>query len=358
VPESRRRLQGTLLNVNLWRRDEAPPAPGEPPAIALFTSDVGGDPKGILRGEHELRTVARAARETLGVVPDDRILCISPLHHGYAVDLGLVEALAHGATLHLEDEVDARQLERQLREQAITFFPGTPALYAGLARVVKSRPIETPGLRLLAGGAPLPEALAHAFADKYGVAIRGCYHITEAGPVTAQVPGRVSTAVGVAVAGMAVRLGAPGASDTGTTPGAVWLRSDAVSGTFLPALPATARVDVTPVGRIGLDGWFRTGDLGTQDSAGALTLHGREDDLVKVDGKRVALGEVAACLESFAKVKAAEARVVHDDLAGTMIVARVVLGGDCKADEIIDHCARTLPPHKVPRQVEICASLE
>ncbi len=59
---------------------------------------------------------------------------------------------------------------------------------------------------------------------------------------------------------------------------------------------------------------------------GRLSLIGREDDVVKVDGRRVALGEVAGCLESFGKVREAEARVVIDDLGGQTVIARVVAG--------------------------------
>jgi acyl-coenzyme A synthetase/AMP-(fatty) acid ligase len=71
----------------------------------------------------------------------------------------------------------------------------------------------------------------------------------------------------------------------------------------------------------------------------------------------VALGEVAGCLESFAKVRAAEARVVYDDVAGPMVVARVVRAGVVKAEDLIDHCARNLAPHKVPREIEFCSEL-
>ena len=86
-------------------------------------------------------------------------------------------------------------------------------------------------------------------------------------------------------------------------------------------------------------------------------LTGREDDLVKIDGKRVALGEVAGCLESFAKVREAEARVVVDEFGAATIVARVVASAGCRVEELIDHCARNLAPHKVPRQIEFCEAI-
>ena len=46
--------------------------------------------------------------------------------------------------------------------------------------------------------------------------------------------------------------------------------------------------------------------------------------------------------------------VVTDDLGGPMVVARVVRAGMCRAEDIIDHCARNLAPYKVPRQIEFC----
>ena len=48
-PEGRRRLQGTLLNVHLYRRQAVAPPGVVAPAVVLFTADAGGDPKGVVR---------------------------------------------------------------------------------------------------------------------------------------------------------------------------------------------------------------------------------------------------------------------------------------------------------------------
>ena len=80
------------------------------------------------------------------------------------------------------------------------------------------------------------------------------------------------------------------------------------------------------IGAIDKAGWLRTGDLGKLDKNGRLVITGREDDVVKVDGKRVALGEVEGCLEAFPKIKVAQATVVTYSIpAGAMVVARVVM---------------------------------
>ena len=111
------------------------------------------------------------------------------------------------------------------------------------------------------------------------------------------------------------------------------------------------------IGAIDKSGFLRTGDLGKLDKNGRLQLTGREDDVVKVDGERVALGEVEGCLESFPKVKQAQALVIEDPMVGAMVIARVVPKARCQPEEIIDHCARNLAPYKVPRRIEFCEAI-
>ncbi len=142
--------------------------------------------------------------------------------------------------------------------------------------------------------------------------------------------------------------------------GPIWVElEDAVAMSIGRAEIAPARSATTA----GPDRRRRAATAGTAPAISAsstrtagLTITGREDDVVKVDGKRVALGEVEGCLEAFPKIKAAQARVITDDLGGPMVVARVVRASMCRAEDIIDHCARNLAPYKVPRQIEFCES--
>ena len=125
----------------------------------------------------------------------------------------------------------------------------------------------------------------------------------------------------------------------------------------VPKIHLPKRDDGVPIGGVDADGWFRTGDLGKLDKNGRLTITGREDDLVKVDGKRVALGEVEGCLEAFPKIKAAQARVDHRRWAARWSSRASCAPSKCRAEDIIDHCARNLAPYKVPRQIEFCESV-
>ena len=351
IVEVRRRLQGTLLTCSLYKRPDEAPDGAE---VVLFTSDSKGEPKGVLRSRDNLEAGAEHLRTTLEMSSDDRILTTVPLHHAYGFDLGLCLALRHGATLYIEDDVAPKRIAKILREQEIDVLPATPQLYAGLAKIPTAKTLKLKNPRYTSSGSALPPTVSDAFRAGWGIRLLTLYHTTEAHAVTLDRKGLSSETVGKAVDGVSLRIG-----EAGT----VWVRSDAV------ATRAVGLASVNnkragkhkggqiPIGGFDAEGWYRTGDLGKMDRAGKLTLTGREDDLVKVDGKRVALGEVDACLNSFPKVKAAQARLVTDPLGGPMVVASVVTSGKCVAEEIIDHCARNLAPYKVPRRIEFCERL-
>ncbi len=348
APESRRRLQGTLLTCSIYKRGKDA-APGGA-TVVLFTSDSSGEPKGVLRTPANLEAGAASLKTSLEVTPEDRILTTAPLYHAYGFDLGMVLALRFGATLYLEDEVAPKRIVKILREQEIDLLPGAPSLYAGLAKLPTAKPLRIKHARYLAAGSALLPATAEAFRNRWGIRPMAMYHTTETQAVAVDRKGQSPDSVGKACDGVEVRADGDGA---------IWVRSDAVSRRSIgPGVPVRAPTGgKVAVGGFDGDGWFRTGDLGRIDKAGRLFLAGREDDLVKVDGKRVALGEVEGCLESFAKVKAAKARVITDPLGGPMVVAKVVVLSKCGAEEIIDHCARNLAPYKVPRRIEFCEAV-
>ncbi|MGE3544933.1 MAG: class I adenylate-forming enzyme family protein, partial [Kofleriaceae bacterium] len=208
----------------------------------------------------------------------------------------------------------------------------------------------------------LDQTVADEFFDKYGIRVMSCYHSTEAGTVTLEDTGKYPTTVGKSIDGVELKITSPDGKATMSKEGLIWVKSKTLSPKSIGPFddekaPTTRASGMVAIGSIDKQGWLRTGDLGKLDKGGRLMLTGREDDVVKVDGKRVALGEVEGCLEAFPKIKAAQATVVTDPMAGAMVVARVVTKQECGAEEIIDHCARNLAPYKVPRRIEFCDTI-
>jgi long-chain acyl-CoA synthetase len=349
--ESRRRLQGTLLTCSIYKQVEE--APGKAAAV-LFTNDSMGDPKGVLRTDENLEQAAVNAAKALEVTPEDRILTTVPLFQAYGFDLGLALALRYAATLFLEDEVAPKRVVKLLREQEIDLLPGTPALYSGLAKLPTAKALRIKRARYLSGGSHLPEATAEAFKNRWGIRIIPVYHTTEASTIAVDKKGGTPDTVGKVIDGVDIRLGE--ARDETQKGQPLWVRGKAVARQSV-GTPQRRPGGETPVGSCDKEGWLRTGDMASMDKAGRIFLVGREDQLVKVDGKRVALGEVEGCLESFPKVQRAQVKVITDPLGGPIMVANVVVMGKCGAEEIIDHCAKNLAPYKVPRRIVFCESL-
>jgi acyl-CoA synthetase (AMP-forming)/AMP-acid ligase II len=355
IPENRRRLQGTLLTCCLYRRTSAPAFADAGAAVVQFTATIGGDPQGIVRTNANLAGLADIAGKTLDLKGTDRVLCAIALHHSYGFDLGLCPSLAQGATLYLEDEISPKRIAKLLREHSVDLLPGTPALYGALMRVPTAKPLKLPNARYLSSGSPLPLMIAEGFHQRFGIRPLSLYHSTQTGPLAIDRAGKDPGSVGRTFHDVEVRVaGGDGGKLPAGAVGPLWGRSRALSMLSVPKIRLPTRGNDVAIGAVDTDGWFRTGDLGQIDRAGKITITGREDDLVKVDGKRMALSEVDGCLEAYPRVKAAKARVVTDDMGGPMVVAQVVRSGNCKAEDLIEHCSRNLAPHKVPRQIEFC----
>jgi acyl-CoA synthetase (AMP-forming)/AMP-acid ligase II len=358
--EVRRRLQGTLLTCSVYKRDS--PDHGVEPIAVLFTSDSLGDPKGVLRTDKNTTAAVDHAIAALDMTEKTKVLVAVPLFHAYGWDLGFLPTLKLGCTMFLEEEISARRIGKLIREHEVDILPGTPSMYAELSKLPTAKKLELTSPKYLAAGSRLDQTVADGFFTEYGIRILSCYHSTEAATVALEDSGKYPTTVGKPIEGVEVKVTGADGKPSGAKEGLIWVKSKTLSpksiGPFDEEKPVASRASgMVAIGSIDKTGWLRTGDLGKLDKNGRLCITGREDDVVKVDGKRVALGEVEGCLEAFAKIKAAQATVVTDPMAGAMVVARVVMKTKCGAEEIIDHCARNLAPYKVPRRIEFVETI-
>jgi acyl-CoA synthetase (AMP-forming)/AMP-acid ligase II len=349
--ETRHRISGTLLSCALYPWSRPDLVSKESPEVALVTLDSGGDPKAVLRGASQLRGIAESLATAFSIGPESNVLGAAPLFDSQGFDFGLLAALPQGATLHLDDGTAGPRMAKTLLDQSIDLFATTARDFSMLARTSNAKPLR-PQTRMICSGVALPPQVARAVRKRFDVPVLSCYHGCETGPVAVDMSGEHPDSVGKPLPGVEVKIAtADGEFLAGGISGPVWVRGAGVADTFLPVLPA--RAGKVAVGRCQPDGWLRTGDIGHFGSDGTLVLSHREDDIVRVDRRCVALGEIESCLESMADVKAAQAHVEYDDTGSSHIVVRVTPGGRCKSSAMLDHCAKQLAPHKVPKRIDI-----
>jgi acyl-CoA synthetase (AMP-forming)/AMP-acid ligase II len=282
------------------------------PRWIFYTSGTTSAPKGVRHTDAALSAVAERMGARLRLGPTDRNALVFPFPHvgGIAV---FYMALHTGATHLLDDAFDPATTIPFLAAEGVTHAgTGTPFHLAYLA-AQRAQPERRlfPHLRCCPGGAaPKPPTLhAQIKAELGGVGIVSSWGLTEAPILTFSTfddpDDKLATTEGRALDGVELRL----------VDGELWARGPQITAGYVDSsLDADAFVD----------GWFRTGDLGTIDDEGFVTITGRLKDVIIRNGENVSAKEVEDLL--FAHPSVADAAVVGlpDDRTGERVCAVVV----------------------------------
>jgi acyl-CoA synthetase (AMP-forming)/AMP-acid ligase II len=106
-----------------------------------------------------------------------------------------------------------------------------------------------------------------------------------------------------------------------------------------------------------LDGWFRTGDVGTIDADGYLSLTGRIKDIINRGGEKISPQEVEAVLLAHPAVAKAAVFGVPDRKYGEEVEAAVVLRAPVSPQELQALCRLRLAAFKVPKVIHVVPAL-
>jgi len=339
---------------------EPPPAA---PALIVYTSGTTGPPKGAVLSRAAVAANLDALADAWAWSGEDVLAHALPLFHVHGLVLGVLGVLRRGGSLHHLRALDARALAGAVDDGATMVF-GVPTQYHRLAEQLEddAEAAATIGrARLLVSGSAALTAVDHErLLRATGLAVRERYGLTETLILTAAradedpEPGTV----GRPLAGTEVRLAplpaeAADASDAADDLGGVEVRGPALFDGYLNRPDATAAAHTA-------DGWFATGDIGRWTASGALAIVGRRaTDLIKSGGYKIGAGEIEnALLEHPGVAEAAVVGVPDPDL-GERVVAYVVPAAAAApaADELVDHVAGLLAPHKRPREVRFTDEL-
>jgi malonyl-CoA/methylmalonyl-CoA synthetase len=351
------------VHVDLTARGRLPEAPADPEAVALviYTSGTTGRPKGVLLPRRALATNLDALADAWSWDGSDRLVHGLPIFHVHGLLLGLFGPLRRGGRVRHLGRFSPEGAAAALAAGDTMLF-GVPTMYHRLADAAETDPAVADGLRrarlLVSGSAALPAKTFRRIEAATGQRVVERYGLTETIMNTAvradgeRRPGEV----GRPVAGVDLRVVADDGTDAawdGETIGEVVVRGPNLFLGYLNRPDATAEVM--------RDGWFHTGDLATRAPDGYVRIVGRRStDLIKTGGYKVGAGEVeTALLEHPAVSEAAVAGAPDDDL-GERIAAWIVLAPGTEPpanDELADHVAGLLAPHKRPREVHVVTEL-
>jgi len=322
----------------------------------VFTSGTTGRPKGAMSTHGQtLRTFATWA-EVVGLRAGDRYLIVNPFFHTFGYKAGILACLMTGATMVPEPVFDVDRLVQRIEDERISVLPGPPTIFQSLLDHPDRKGFDLSTLRLVVtGAAVVPVELVRGLWSDMGIeTVLTAYGLTEAtGTVTMCRRGDsaevISGTSGRAIPDVQVEIvDADGTEVPRGQAGEIVVRGYNVMRGYFNDSDATDEA-------IDGGGWLHTGDIGTMDGDGNVTITDRLKDMYVSGGFNVYPAEVEAVLRLHPGVAQVAVVGVPDRRLGEVGLAVVVpaagAGGGGVEGELPGWAKERLANYKVPRRV-------
>jgi long-chain acyl-CoA synthetase len=333
------------------------------PATILYTSGTTGRPKGAVSSHLALiEQVHCALIDMADVQPDDVLFGGLPFFHTFGQSSVLNMGFRRGATVLLLPRFDPAEALAMMLKHRATIFTAVPTMFLGLVQAAAnlSAPGDLPPLKYaVSGGAALPVTLLEAFEQTFGAQVHEGYGLTETSPTVSfnyvGEPIRPGT-VGRPLWGVDVEIADPVIEDRVVflSPGElgeIVVRGHNLFKGYLGNPGATASVVV--------EGWFRTGDLGTKGEDDVVTIVDRKKDMIVRNGYNVYPREVEDVMLRHPAIAQVAVFGIADTTHGQEVHAAVVFkpGATASSEEIVAFTRDRIAAYKFPREVHIYQQL-
>jgi len=328
-----------------WRADETATA------TINYTSGTTARPKGVELTHRNLWLNATVFALHLGVSDRDVYLHTLPLFHvnGWGMPFSIT---GMGGQHIILRKVDGTEILRRIEAHKVTLLCGAPAVLNAILEAAADWDGPIPGrdqVRVVVAGAPPPTTTVERIETELGWELIQIYGLTETSPVLT-INRRRAEWDELDSHERARLLGRAGAPSLGTqlsltADGEVLARSNTVLTSYWNHPAATAEALE--------DGWFHTGDGGTIDGSGYLTITDRKKDVIITGGENVSSIEVEDALLHHPHIREVAVIGIPDERWGELVTALIVSDGTALDTEEVTAFARThLAGYKIPRRIE------
>lgn len=319
--------------------DCCPEPPGRAdPAALVFTSGTSGYAKGVVLSQAALCRSGKLMADTYDWRPDDVLLNLGDLHAMSGLRNPLTAVLHAGCSFVVSEasvRSNALLVCRCMAQHRVSLIGCVPAMLKQFISV--SRRVETcswESLRMvLCTGSTLPDAVAAAFAEQFGIPVMNYYGLTETtGLCAGVVPGMgglPSGSIGIPLGCRISIVGEQGLPVAEGDTGELLICSDRLMIGYWRDQQLTDQVL--------RDGWFHTGDLVRLGDGGNLVLLDRRGDAHKDSrGEFIHPVEIERALERHPLVSEAGVCCFLGRDGGDRIMAFVVLSGSVAQWEYLE----------------------
>jgi long-chain acyl-CoA synthetase len=334
-------------------------------ALLQYTGGTTGLPKGAMLSHGNLTAAVsiydvwgKPTREERGGAIE-RIICVLPLFHIFALTVVMLSTLRHGNLVSLHQRFDVEAVMRDIEVKRATYFPGVPTMWIAIAALPDLDKRDFSSLRSAgSGGAPLPVEVAAVFERKVGMKLRSGWGMTETSPAGTAHPDNGPDkpgSVGVALPGIeidVVSLDDPTKVLDDGEVGEIRIRGPNVTKGYwnLPVETAQAFVGDR----------FLTGDIGYRDDDGYLFLVDRKKDMIISGGFNVYPQMIEQAIYTHPDVLEVIVIGIPDDYRGEAAKAFITLrpgAAPFTVEELRAFLTGKLGKHELPAEIEFVKEL-
>jgi fatty-acyl-CoA synthase len=321
-------------------------------ALLQYTSGTTGKPKGVLLSHRSIVNIATAGALGLGLPTGSTWLLVLPLASVGGSVFAVLGALACASALVVMREFDPARMIGLIDEEQVAFFNSPPTVHIRLLEHPDMRAASFASLKAVTiGGSIVSAALIEKIESVFGAECLTTYGLTEtSGTVALIVPGdsleRKCTTAGRVLPGIEVQIRSPETREplARNSTGEICVRSVGNMGGYFKMPEATATA-------VNEEGWLHTGDLGTVDDSGYISITGRLKDMIKRGGHNVYPREIEDVLARHPAVaESAVFGIPHPELGEEIAAAvRLVQGSSVTGEDLREWLFSQIAPHKIPR---------
>ena len=332
---------------------------------ACYTTGTTGRPKGVYYSHRAIYLHSAAMATNLGMTIDDCTMMIAPMFH--AQSWGLPQA----ATLMANKIVlpgrysadDIGPLTHALIDEGVTVTNGAPAIFRPMLRYIEGMLVRPnlSRLRMLCGATEPPVSMMKGYHNLTGAEIVHAYGATETTPLVAvnrirpslkerlgdDAYWKLKTKQGLLVIGVDVKIVSAEGEELphdGRTVGEVCMKGPWITCAYYDMPEASDRF---------IDGWWRSGDVGSIDADGYLKISDRLKDVIKSGGEWISSIDMENALMGHpAVLEAAVIGISHATWQERPLALVIIKAGQTVLDaELRSHLLSSFAKWQLPDEI-------
>ena len=328
-------------------------------ALIVFTGGTTGIPKPALLTHRNIIANIGAQNRHVDFRQGDRIMSHMPMNHVSGLLLITTGALMAGAALVQTQRFHPEQTLALIEQEKITILGQVPTMWIMELLLPNFADFDLSTLRTtIVAGAPTPDRVMHKIAAIAPRSVHG-YGLTEVGGMVAYnragegIDRMLHGVVGQGAEEFELRV----ANEAGEELPVGEIGEILVRGTCV--MPGYFGDPPDGAAQISPDGWLHTGDLGTFDAKGYLTLTGRNKEMFISGGYNVYPWEVENYVNSHPDVLLSACVGVEDGVMGEVgaLFVEARPGADLSGRSLRNFCRAGLARYKIPRTIQFMDAL-